>query len=376
VRLSSNTDARLQWQGGIYYFYEDLTIDSLNFDTLAGGGLNGFAQQDQETNGFAVFGSIDYAFTDRLSGRLGVRISYDDKEFSAQRTISPIGAGATPVLTANPDDTEYSWDASLTFKVNDEVNVYSRVARGFRAPSIQGRLLFGDEISIADTETVLSGEVGIKSLLFGNRLRANASVYVYEVDDQQLTAVGGQANFNRLINADSTKGRGFELDLEAFVSRALTLTAGMSYNYTEIDDPNLEIQACGGGCTVLDPAGVRPGTVSIDGNRLPQAPRWVANATARYAVPFRSGELFAFTDWAYRTEVNFFLYNAAEFRGPSLLEGGLRLGYSRDSGGQEFAFFVRNIADQIRATGAIDFNNLTAFVNEPRTWGAQYIRRF
>lgn len=376
VRLSSNTDVPLQWQGGIYYFYEDLTIDSLNYDTLAGGVLNGFAQQKQETNGFAVFGSIDYAFTDRLDGRLGARISYDDKEFSAQRTSSPIGAGPTPVLTANPDDTEYSWDASLTYKLNDEVNVYTRIARGFRAPSIQGRLLFGDEISIAKTETVLSGEVGIKSLLLDNRLRANASVYVYEVDDQQLTAVGGQANFNRLINADSTEGYGFELDLEAFVSRALTLTAGLSYNYTEIDDPNLEIQACGGGCTVLDPAGVRPGTVSIDGNRLPQAPRWVANVTARYAMPFRSGELFAFTDWAYRSTVNFFLYEAVEFRGRSLLEGGLRLGYSWDFGSQELALFGRNITDQVRATGAIDFNNLTAFVNEPRTWGAQYIRRF
>jgi iron complex outermembrane receptor protein len=376
VRLSSNTDAALQWQVGVYYFHEDLTIDSLNYDTLAGGVLNGFAQQEQETNGLAVFGSIDYAFTDRLSGRVGLRLSSDDKDFTAQRTLSPIGAGPTPELSASPDDDEFSWDASLTYKLTDDVNVYSRIARGFRAPSIQGRLLFGDEISIADTETVLSGEVGVKSLLFDNRLRANASVYVYEVDDQQLTAVGGQANFNRLINADSTKGRGFELDLEAFVSQALTLTAGLSYNYTEIDDPNLEIQACGGGCTVLDPAGSRPGTVSIDGNRLPQAPRWVANATARYAIPFRSGELFAFTDWAYRTEVNFFLYNAVEFRGPSLLEGGLRLGYSWDFGGQEFALFGRNITDQIRATGAIDFNNLTAFVNEPRTWGAQYIRRF
>jgi len=376
LRLSSDTDTPLQWQLGLYYFYEDLTIDSLNFDTLAGGVLNGFAQQDQETNAIAAFASVDYAFTDRLSGRLGFRLSRDDKDFSAQRTLSPIGAGATPVLSASPDDTEYSWDASLTYKINDEVNVYGRVARGFRAPSVQGRLLFGDEISIADTETVLSGEVGLKSLLFDNRLRANFSLYAYEVDDQQLTAVGGQANFNRLINADSTEGRGFEIDLEAFVSSALTLTAGLSYNDTEIDDPNLEIQPCGGGCTVLDPAGSRPGTVSIDGNRLPQAPRWVANFTARYAVPLRSGELFAFTDWAYRSSVNFFLFDSVEFRGRSLTEGGLRLGYSWDFGAQEFVLFGRNIADQVRAVGGIDFNNLTAFVNEPRTWGVQYIRRF
>lgn len=376
LRLSSNTSSRLQWQAGLYYFYEDLTIDSLNFDTLAGGVLNGFAQQQQETTAIAAFGSVDYALTDRLSVRAGLRISHDDKDFQARRTLSPIGAPPTPVLRANPDDTEYSWDLSLTYEAAEDINVYTRLARGFRAPSVQGRLLFGDEISVANTETLFSAEAGVKSMLFDDRLRANASVYAYKIDDQQLTAVGGQANFNRLINADSTAGRGFEIDLEAFVSEALTLTAGMSHNYTKINDATLSIQPCGGGCTVLDPPGSAPGTVSIDGNRLPQAPRWVANATARYAIPFRGGELFAFTDWAYRTEVNFFLYNAVEFTGETLLEGGLRLGYNWDLGDQEFVLFGRNITNQIRIVGGIDFNNLTGFVNEPRTWGAQYIRRF
>ena len=376
LRLSSNTSARLQWQAGLYYFYEDLTIDSLNFNTLAGGIQDGFAQQEQETNAIAVFGSVDYELTDRLSMRAGLRISNDDKDFKAQRTLSPFGAPPTPVLRASPDDTEYSWDLSLTYQATDDVNVYTRLARGFRAPSVQGRLLFGDEISVADTETLFSAEAGFKSMLFDERLRANASVYAYKIDDQQLTAVGGQANFNRLINADSTAGRGFELDLEAFVSDAFTLTAGMSHNYTKINDSTLSIQPCGGGCTVLDPPGRVPGTVSIDGNRLPQAPRWVANATARYAIPFKGGELFAFTDWAYRTEVNFFLYESVEFTGETLLEGGLRLGYNWDAGDQEFVLFGRNITDQVRIVGGIDFNNLTGFVNEPRTWCAQYIRRF
>ncbi len=376
LRLSSTTDAPLQWQLGLYYFYEDLTVDSFNFDTLAGGVLNGVAEQQQETDALAAFGSIDYAFTDRLSGRIGLRVSRDDKDFVAQRTLSPIGAGPTPLLRASPDATEYSWDASLTYAASPDVNVYGRLARGFRAPSVQGRLLFGDTVSVADTETVFSGEFGVKAMLFDERFRANAAAYAYNIDDQQLTAVGGQANFNRLVNADSTAGRGVEVDLEAFVNDALTVTAGASYNYTKIDDPTLAIQPCGAPCTVLDPPGAQPGTVSIDGNRLPHAPRWVANVTARYAVPFRGGELFAFTDWAYRSEVNFFLYDSVEFRGESLLEGGIRIGYAWDFGDQEFVFYGRNITNRIRAVGGIDFNNLTAFVNEPRTWGAQYIRRF
>ncbi len=109
----------------------------------------------------------------------------------------------------------------------------------------------------------------------------------------------------------------------------------------------------------------------IDGNRLPQAPRFVLNATARYGVPLANGgEVYAYTDWAYRSEINYFLYEAKEFRGRSLVEGGLRIGY-RAPEGYEVAAFARNILNQIRAQSAIDFNNLTGMINEPRIIGGE-----
>jgi iron complex outermembrane receptor protein len=36
------------------------------------------------------------------------------------------------------------------------------------------------------------------------------------------------------------------------------------------------------------------------------------------------------------------------------------------------AAFGRNILDQRRITGGIDFDNLTGFTNEPRVWGVQF----
>ena len=38
----------------------------------------------------------------------------------------------------------------------------------------------------------------------------------------------------------------------------------------------------------------------------------------------------------------------------------------------EVAGFARNVTNQVRVTGAIDFNNLTGFINEPRTYGVQF----
>ena len=85
-------------------------------------------------------------------------------------------------------------------------------------------------------------------------------------------------------------------------------------------------------CTVLDPILVpagpfSPSIVSIDGNTLPQAPKWTVNWTAGYEHPVGNGSVYVFTDWYYRSKVNFFLYESVEFSDDKLLEGGLRIGY-------------------------------------------------
>ena len=64
-------------------------------------------------------------------------------------------------------------------------------------------------------------------------------------------------------------------------------------------------------------------------------------------------------------------YESVEFTGKALTEGGLRLGYTWSNGRYDVAGYVRNITDQIRVVGGIDFNNLTGFINEPRTYGLQ-----
>ncbi|HPE48058.1 MAG TPA: TonB-dependent receptor, partial [Hyphomonas sp.] len=200
-------------------------------------------------------------------------------------------------------------------------------------------------------------------------------VYYYELKDQQLTIVGGIDNTVALFNADKGEGYGFEADVEAAPADNLLLTGGLSYNHTEIKDPVLLAPGCGGGCTVLDPPvydtdGTTLLGYNISGNSFPNAPEWIANATARYSVPVQFGEFYAFTDWAYKGDTNFFLYDSVEFGQKGYWEGGLKVGYKSDRG-YDASVFVRNILDEDALTGAIDFNNLTGFVNEPRTYGVQ-----
>ena len=370
-RLASNGKDRLNWQVGTYYFDEDIAISNFDYATFNDHALDGYANQTQRTKAWAVFGSANYQLADDFELRAGARYSHDKRDFRVDRLLSPLGAPPL-TLTAQPNDSRWSGDVTGTWTVNPNLNVYARLANGFRAPSVQGRVLFSDFISQAKPETITSYELGIKSTGMDNRLRLNADVYSYVMHDQQLTAVGGDINITRLINAKKTEGYGAEFDLEAVVTPDLLLTAGGSYNHTALKDPNLAVAICGSGCTVLDPLNA-DGNALINGNALPNAPKWIGTFTARYGIPYGDdGEFFVYTDWNYRSEVNFFLYDSAEYRGKPLLEGGLRAGYNWDMGRREVALYARNLTNKRALIGAIDFNNRTGFVNDPRVIGIEF----
>jgi iron complex outermembrane receptor protein len=373
IRLSSNNTGGLGYQAGIFYLNEKLDIESFDFVAPDSEEVWAIATQRQDSDALGIFGSINYKFDNGLTLQAGARWNHDKRKMTAARPLDtrPFFPGFTvDPVTDTVKDSVLTWDASALYEINPDVNVYARVARGYRAPAIQGRLLFGSELSIADSETTMSYEAGIKTVLFDRRLRFNLTGYYFDTKDLQLTAVGGASNFTTLLNADHVRGHGLEAELEARPVTGLTLTGGLSYNHTKIDSPGLGVAICGSvaPCTVLDPI-IAPGIAGIDGNPLPQAPKWTLNFTAGYEYPVGPGDIYIFTDWYHRSKINFFLYESVEFSDDQLLEGGLRIGYKTDR--YDIAGFVRNITDDESAVSGIDFNNLTAMVNEPRIWGIE-----
>jgi iron complex outermembrane recepter protein len=377
IRVQSNTKDALQWIGGLYYFNETLQVDSFNFDTFAPGDpQNGYAVQHQDSTSWAAFGSLNYAVSPALKIRGGVRYTDDKKTFDGARTQTPFGGSNVGPLRASPSSNNVSWDLGANYALNNDISLFTRIATGYRAPSIQGRVLFGDTISVADSEKALSFEAGFKADLLDRTARISGTVFSYSVKDLQLTAGSGSVNQNRLVNAKEAVGQGFELDAQAIIARDWKTSIGLSYNDTEIKDPNLFVSPCGAPCTVTSKAGPVAGTVLIGGNPLPRAPKWVVNWTLKYSTQIGNGDLYVLTDWAYKDEYNMFLYEAKEYRAKAALEGGLRIGYSWADGKYEAAFYSRNITNNQQVVAAIDFNNLTGIINEPRSYGVQFKANF
>ena len=366
-RIARDSD-RMFVQVGAFFFEEEIDVLSRDFEQ------NFSDIVYQKTHSGAAFGQVDFSLTDNVNLIVGGRVTRDEKTLR----VIPGMNSPSPADQIEIDDSYFNWDVALNWNVNDDLSVYGRVANASRGPVTLGRFGF---TSSAETETSNSGEIGFKATLLGGRARWNAAIYAFENDDHQLTATGGAANVNQLLNADKVTGNGFETDFEILLTDNFRVIANYSYNKTEIDDPNLRDDLCGSNpqCTPLDPiVGMRVGPfgpvteVSIDGNPLPRSPESLANIIVQWDLPTANGEFYVNTDWNYRDDSNIFLHESVEFVAEERWLGGLRLGYRNAENSMDFAVVGRNITDEIVVDGALNFLNLTAFINEPSYWGAEF----
>ncbi|MEC3909318.1 TonB-dependent receptor [Sphingobium sp. CR2-8] len=380
VRLASNDSGAFKWQvGGMYFDSRDTTdfYQRAYFLTGAANNPNNWVRLRNRNESWGLFGQASYEVVPGLTITAGGRYTKDMKETRLVKTTANAAGVATYAgrryvkLTGK----EPSWDVSALYEVSPEVSLYARVARGFRGPTIQGRsAVFNSDFTTADSETILSWEAGVKTSLFDNRVRFNLSGFTYRVKDIQLN--GNDVNGNGvLFNADKADAYGLEAELEARPFENLTFSAGLSLLHSEIKDKAVYAQVCilNGVvvCTVQDPT-IRVGAntfAQIDGNSLPNAPKYTANIAARYDVPLgNGGKLFASTDWNIQGYTNFVLYRTKEFYSKGDFEGGLKIGYTAPEGRYEIAAFARNITNEKNLKGVIE-NYMAAVFNEPRVIG-------
>src|SRR5262249_39551766 len=136
-------------------------------------------------------------------------------------------------------------------------------------------------------ETLTSYEVGMKSEWFNHTLRFNAAAYYYDYKDYQalIYTIGLE---QLIVNADA-RHEGAEAEVEWAPSEAWRFGAGLAYVDAVVK--NVPARCCS--------AGGAP----IYGDFTPgNAPRWTANAMARYTLPAFGGHLAFQADGNYMTQ--------------------------------------------------------------------------
>src|SRR6185437_12400724 len=158
-RALTNYDGPLQAQAGVYLFYEN--VEAADNDYCTPGSMTNNCPNEQlwgfqdttvsrqRNDAEALFGSVDYKPVDAFKATAGVRLTGDHKEFVTlySNTVPP----PTAPLSASRSANNVSWDLSGTFTATPDINVYARVATGFRAPSF-GPPAAGLAVQVAGSE--------------------------------------------------------------------------------------------------------------------------------------------------------------------------------------------------------------------------------
>ncbi len=247
----------LQWVGtsgalnyvlGAYLFGD--SGNTKNPQQYFGGGANYDSRYGFTTRSQAIFGQMDYKFSDRWTLTGGLRTTRETKTIdrflaasfggSPYNTDIPAGTGAegtfsatTPLLVA-------------AFKVDNTTNVYAKYSEGFKSGGFNG-----EASSVAQARTPFSPEkqktyeLGLKKTFAEGRAQLNAAVFENRVDDLQLsvfTADGAAGSTIR--NAGSATVRGLELEGSYAPSSALRLQASYGYlnaKYSEFLDNGVNV---------------------------------------------------------------------------------------------------------------------------------------
>ena len=394
LRLASPDTGPFKWQlGGMYFDARDHTEFDQRAFFLTSNALgttpnpNNWVLLHDVNKSWGFFGQASYELTDALTLTGGARISHDSNETVLLKTANTVANVSTFPATAPKDvkltDTKPSWDISLLYRVDPNVSLYARVARGYRGPTIQGRsAVFNAPFTTANSETNTSYEAGVKTAFLDNKVHFNLNGFYYVVHNMQLN--GNDSNGNGvLFNAKKGEGYGMEAELEARPVTNFHVNMGLSLLHTEIKDPNVyaQVGAANGVMseTVLNPT-VKVGSnyfAQINGNPFPNAPKYNFNISARYDLPVGGGDnrVFVSGDWNIQGKTNYVLYRTIEYTANGNNELGAKVGYAFKR--YEIAAFVRNLTNNKNLVDVIDTSNYRAAIyNDPRVIGVSLSASF
>lgn len=333
IRLASPVGGKFDYIVGAFYLSNDLEANrqlGITPANVAGGPgippvfgvlppIGTFANFDQETESYALFGSINWHFSDRLRATAGIRYTYEEKSAfrnliytdatgipldeaynPATDPISNILARATlPVLglfehDINGDRDVDDWSPTLrvSYDLTDDAMFYASVSRAFKSGGYNEAGNSGDEPGEFppggspasfefDDEEALSFEVGGKMSFFDRRANLNFAIFSTEFSNLQVSAFQGESFV--VGNAADVTSQGVEIDAVARLSESWTLTGSMTYLDATYDS------YATAPCTVAQTAqtaamGIPPGSCVQDltGRTLPFAPEFSGVLALRY----------------------------------------------------------------------------------------------
>jgi iron complex outermembrane recepter protein len=293
LQLTSNSDGALKWVLGVFAFDEKVTQGAQN--TFAG--VNN--DNTQRATSAAIYGEVNYKFTDRLSLSVGGRYTEDEKRMigiAYERLPQPAGQFARLDGARRFDYNRkvnfdnFSPRVVVDFKILPDVLVYASYAEGYKAGVFStGRpTSLAAALGVIPAETVVTSEIGLKSSWFNRRLTANLAYYDSNYEQLQLSTLANGVFF--VLSADAGIS-GFEGEFSLRPFAGLTLNA----NFGTFD------AAFKG--RPLNPATGLPFAGIPENAKLKQTPEFSYKIGGEYVFDMGSGRIGLGGNYAYNDKI-------------------------------------------------------------------------
>lgn len=233
LRLTNadGSTSNVRWLIGGYYNHDLLRSTNLseaNFGALAGFRPLTSGAKREKGRTYAGFGQVTLTL-DKFELLGGVR--YDDE---IRRNVSNNLNGLTRVNTLfDAQVVSKAWQpkVSISYHFTPDVMAYGLVTRGFRAGGFNA-ITAPAAFASYQPEKTTNYEGGLKTELFGRRVRLNAAGFYTDYSDILITDIirgtdGSQTVISR--NGGKARSYGGELDASWRVTRGFTLTGAYTY---------------------------------------------------------------------------------------------------------------------------------------------------
>ena len=376
--LGSALNDNLKYVLGFYHFTDDGDTYGSQFFALFSTPPVASAY-GSSTKAQAVYGQIDYTW-DRLTATIGLRYTHERKSgwthrFNTNGFDGPFLSEIFPYIEYSAKFHGTTPMAALSYKVTDDINIYARVARGFKSGGFSSELSDPRVVNPYKPQKSLSMELGVKSRLFDNRAMLNLTYFRNRISDQQLSQLLPASTQSFIANAGKSTYQGIEIEAMAKIMDGWTVQLGYGYLHTKFNK-------------FMDNALNIPGRPLIDtaSNKLaPYAPKHSLNLNVDGELwEGDFGRLHLIGDYTYVAKTYLYSVNksltapnaggsyVASLDGmPSLSTLNLRLALSDipvGPGKAEISLFVKNVTNESKMIQGIDFGMYrTANWNDPRT---------
>jgi iron complex outermembrane recepter protein len=355
LRMASSADSSVKWLAGLYYYKRYYSQD--NYGSMR-------QYQSTENPSKAAFANMTYPVTDRFRVTLGGRYSVDtDTSKDGRFTTNP------PIYTVVKSEKKH-----FDSKVNSEFDIvknsmiWADYSTGFRK-GIKG----------TKDELLDAYQIGSKNRFFDNRLQINASGFLYDYRDYQVSEFVNYTDSNGIVTRIAGRGTGkssmYGLDVGTNyrITQVDRLDLSVSYLHTEIKD------------LLFDYNGYLPQKRVYGGQTMNNSPEYTISAAYNHIFTLPNGASISMNlDSVYKTEIKvaFIIADSNVPAGMTKAQmnadpvhhiSNLSLMYSSPDDKWNINTYVKNIENYAEKTGLM---GTSMRIGAPRTYGAALSIRY